>query len=363
MAILLSSATIGGVAGNSTPLMLAMVFEMSLFPRRSSHHRRRWTPINPNTWQSTTSTSPLRATPPSAHPPQQYNYYTQVTRQSPRSSRPGTGGYVQDIRYSQFLKLVAQLEKVTFSKDGSQLIGTVRPVKAKGKLSSLFGRKSNAQPTQQPSQIRIDYLPNDPTLLTTLTDHKVDISVSSFANLPAQRNFIASFLKRLLFPLSIFAGLFFLLKRSAGSSSPLGMARMKPSFNFHPTTNITFEDVAGCDGAKLELAEIVDFLKQPQAYTNNGCRIPAGALLYGPPGTGKTLLAKAVAGEAGVPFVSMSGSEFVELYVGVGASRVRELFFQAKKNAPCIVFLVSQCVSLYGEASLLVSPSNIIDCY
>jgi len=114
---------------------------------------------------------------------------------------------------------------------------------------------------------------------------------------------------------------------------------MKPSFNFSPNTNVTFDDVAGCDGAKLELEEIVDFLKQPQSYTNNGCIIPRGVLLYGPPGTGKTLLAKAVAGEAKVPFVSISGSEFVELYVGVGASRVRELFFQAKKNAPCIVFL------------------------
>ncbi len=114
---------------------------------------------------------------------------------------------------------------------------------------------------------------------------------------------------------------------------------MKPSFNFHPNTNATFDDVAGCDGAKLELSEIVDFLKQPQSYADNGCIIPRGVLLHGPPGTGKTLLAKAVAGEAGVPFVSISGSEFVELYVGVGASRVRELFFQAKKKAPCIVFL------------------------
>lgn len=114
---------------------------------------------------------------------------------------------------------------------------------------------------------------------------------------------------------------------------------MKPSFDFHPNTNVTFDDVAGCDGAKLELAEIVDFLKVPQSYTKNGCIIPRGVLLYGPPGTGKTLLAKAVAGEAKVPFVSISGSEFVELYVGVGASRVRELFFQAKKNAPCIIFL------------------------
>jgi cell division protease FtsH len=102
---------------------------------------------------------------------------------------------------------------------------------------------------------------------------------------------------------------------------------------------VTFDDVAGCDGAKLELVEIVDFLKQPEAYTKNGCRIPRGVILDGPPGTGKTLLAKAVAGEAGVPFISISGSEFVEMFVGVGASRVRDVFAQAKKNAPCIIFI------------------------
>mmetsp|Transcript_5696 Transcript_5696/g.8389 ORF Transcript_5696/g.8389 Transcript_5696/m.8389 type:complete len:519 (-) Transcript_5696:229-1785(-) len=106
-----------------------------------------------------------------------------------------------------------------------------------------------------------------------------------------------------------------------------------------PDTGVTFNEVAGCDGAKLELAEVVDFLKQPEAYTKNGCRIPRGVILDGPPGTGKTLLAKAVAGEAGVPFISISGSEFVEMFVGVGASRVRDVFDQAKKNAPCIIFI------------------------
>jgi len=106
-----------------------------------------------------------------------------------------------------------------------------------------------------------------------------------------------------------------------------------------PDTGVNFQDVAGCDGAKLELEEVVDFLKQPESYTANGCRIPRGVILDGPPGTGKTLLAKAVAGEAGVPFISISGSEFVEMFVGVGASRVRDIFGQAKKNAPCIIFI------------------------
>lgn len=106
-----------------------------------------------------------------------------------------------------------------------------------------------------------------------------------------------------------------------------------------PDTGVNFEAVAGVDEAKEELTEIVDFLKTPQKFTELGAKVPRGALLIGPPGTGKTLLAKAVAGEAGVPFFSISASEFVEMFVGVGASRVRDLFNDAKKNAPCIVFI------------------------
>ena len=104
-------------------------------------------------------------------------------------------------------------------------------------------------------------------------------------------------------------------------------------------TGVTFADVAGCDGSKLELQEVVDFLKNPEKYEAVGAKAPRGVLMEGPPGTGKTLLAKAVAGEAGVPFLSASGSEFVEMFVGVGAARVRDLFDKAKKNAPCIVFI------------------------
>jgi len=121
--------------------------------------------------------------------------------------------------------------------------------------------------------------------------------------------------------------------------NPFNFGKSKAQIQLIPDTGVTFEDVAGCDGAKLELAEVVDFLKQPEVYNANGCRIPRGVILDGPPGTGKTLLAKAVAGEAGVPFISISASEFVEMFVGVGASRVRDVFTQAKKNAPCIIFI------------------------
>jgi len=106
-----------------------------------------------------------------------------------------------------------------------------------------------------------------------------------------------------------------------------------------PDTGTNFDSVAGVDEAKEELEEVVDFLKNPTKYSEVGAKIPTGALLIGPPGTGKTLLAKAVAGEAGVPFISISAAEFIEMFVGVGASRVRDLFAEAKKNAPCIIFI------------------------
>ncbi len=131
-----------------------------------------------------------------------------------------------------------------------------------------------------------------------------------------------------------------LLKRSAGSSGgAMSFGRSKARFQMEAKTGVMFEDVAGIDEAKEELQEVVTFLKNPERFTAIGARIPKGVLLIGPPGTGKTLLAKAIAGEAGTPFFSISGSEFVEMFVGVGASRVRDLFKKAKENAPCIVFI------------------------
>merc|ERR1719299_292186 len=121
--------------------------------------------------------------------------------------------------------------------------------------------------------------------------------------------------------------------------NPMAMGQSKSKIQMEPQTGVTFDDVAGSEGAKIELTEVVDFLKDPSKYSALGAKIPKGVIMEGPPGTGKTLLARAVAGEAGVPFISASGSEFVEMFVGVGASRVRDLFGQAKKNAPCIVFI------------------------
>merc|ERR1719487_1942574 len=125
-----------------------------------------------------------------------------------------------------------------------------------------------------------------------------------------------------------------------GPGNPLGgIGQSRSKIQMEPETGVTFDDVAGCDGAKLELTEVVEFLKDPAKFSKLGAKIPKGVIMEGPPGTGKTLLARAVAGEAGVAFVSASGSEFVEMFVGVGASRVRDLFGQAKKNSPCIVFI------------------------
>jgi cell division protease FtsH len=180
-------------------------------------------------------------------------------------------------------------------------------------------------------------LPNDPGLIDILSDNKVDIAV-----LPQNDdNFWFRAFSSLIFPILLLVGLFFLLRRaqSGPGSQAMNFGKSKARVQMEPQTQVTFGDVAGIEQAKLELTEVVDFLKNADRFTAIGAKIPKGVLLVGPPGTGKTLLAKAVAGEAGVPFFSISGSEFVEMFVGVGASRVRDLFEQAKASAPCIVFI------------------------
>ena len=157
---------------------------------------------------------------------------------------------------------------------------------------------------------------------------------------PPQNQWIGSLLSWVIPPLIFIAVWRFFLARGGGPQGALSIGKSKAKVYVEDeATKITFEDVAGVEEAKTELIEIVDFLKTPKRFTEIGAKIPKGVLLVGPPGTGKTLLAKAVAGEAGVPFFSISGSEFIELFVGVGSSRVRDLFEQAKKQAPCIVFI------------------------
>jgi cell division protease FtsH len=144
-----------------------------------------------------------------------------------------------------------------------------------------------------------------------------------------------------LLPIVVFGAflLFMLRQAQSGNNQALSFGRSRARLNSGDKPTVTFADVAGVEEAKVELQEVVEFLKEPAKFVNLGARIPRGVLMVGPPGTGKTLMARAVAGEAGVPFFSISGSEFVEMFVGVGASRVRDLFDQAKRNAPCIVFV------------------------
>ena len=177
--------------------------------------------------------------------------------------------------------------------------------------------------------------PYDAQIVDDLRSHNVDIDVE-----PQERSFLSALSFYLLPTLLLVGFWFYMLNRmQGGGRGAMGFGKSKAKLLTERSGKVTFDDVAGIDEAKEELEEIVEFLKDPQKYSRLGGKIPKGALLVGPPGTGKTLLARAIAGEAGVPFFTISGSDFVEMFVGVGASRVRDMFEQAKKNAPCIVFI------------------------
>ncbi len=233
--------------------------------------------------------------------------------------RPNQSQESKQLRYSDFIEAVEdrQISRVFISPDN----GTAKIIQNDG------------------SRAEVNLAP-DKDLIQILTENDVDIAVQ-----PAQQaNPWQQAIGSLIFPVLLLGGLFFLFRRSqggggGGGNPAMSFGKSKARLQMEPSTQVTFGDVAGIEGAKLELTEVVDFLKNPDRFTAVGAKIPKGVLLVGPPGTGKTLLAKAVAGEAAVPFFSISGSEFVEMFVGVGASRVRDLFEQAKKNAPCIVFI------------------------
>nr|YP_010619735.1 Cell division protein FTSH [Tayloriella tenebrosa]WAX03748.1 Cell division protein FTSH [Tayloriella tenebrosa] len=188
-------------------------------------------------------------------------------------------------------------------------------------------------------KIRVELPASAPELITKLKKNHIDLDAHPTKNNTA----LWSLLGNLFFPLLLVTSLALLFRRSNNSTGGPGQAmsfgKSKALFQIEAKTGIVFDDVAGIDEAKEEFEEIVTFLKKPEYFTAVGAKIPKGVLLVGPPGTGKTLLAKAIAGEANVPFFSISGSEFVEMFVGVGASRVRDLFKKAKENAPCIIFI------------------------
>ena len=190
---------------------------------------------------------------------------------------------------------------------------------------------------QDGERVLVNLSPDDPQLVDRLLANDVEVSVIRQGDEGIWVRALSTF----LVPVALLVGLFLLFRRaqSGPGNQALNFGKSKARVQMEPQTQVTFSDVAGIEQAKLELTEVVDFLKNADRFTAVGAKIPKGVLLVGPPGTGKTLLAKAVAGEAGVPFFSISGSEFVEMFVGVGASRVRDLFEQAKSNAPCIVFI------------------------
>ncbi|MBK0399353.1 ATP-dependent zinc metalloprotease FtsH [Limibaculum sp. M0105] len=223
---------------------------------------------------------------------------------------PAGGG--ASMSYTQFLDRVEQ--------------GDISSVVIDGETVS--GRASNGERFQT-------IQPNDGTLMEALRAAGVDVRVE-----PQERGGLLSTLGFWLPMLIIFGiWIFFLNRMQGGGRGAMGFGKSRAKLLTERTGKVTFDDVAGIDEAKEELEEIVEFLRDPQKYSRLGGKIPKGALLVGPPGTGKTLLARAIAGEAGVPFFTISGSDFVEMFVGVGASRVRDMFEQAKKNAPCIVFI------------------------
>ncbi len=224
----------------------------------------------------------------------------------------------ETLTYGNLLKATKnnQVDKVEL--DEAEQIATVY----------LKGKKDTPQ--------RVRLLENNTELINKLKENKVEFGEVSSANSRAA----VGLLINLMWILPLLALMLLFLRRSTNASSQaMNFGKSKARFQMEAKTGVTFNDVAGIEEAKEELQEVVTFLKLPEKFTAVGARIPKGVLLVGPPGTGKTLLAKAIAGEAGVPFFSISGSEFVEMFVGVGASRVRDLFKKAKDNAPCIIFI------------------------
>ena len=227
---------------------------------------------------------------------------------------PGQGRRANEISYSEFLNSVEAK--------------TVGEVTIKG--NRLTGRMENGDNFTT-------YAPQDPKMVEELRKAGVKIKARPTEDeVPSILSVIVSWFPMLLL---IAVWIFFMRQMQSGSGRAMGFGKSKAKLLTERHGRVTFEDVAGVDEAKHDLQEIVEFLRDPQKFQRLGGRIPRGALLVGPPGTGKTLLARAIAGEANVPFFTISGSDFVEMFVGVGASRVRDMFEQAKKNAPCIIFI------------------------
>ncbi|PKN70676.1 MAG: cell division protein FtsH [Deltaproteobacteria bacterium HGW-Deltaproteobacteria-12] len=206
----------------------------------------------------------------------------------------------------------------------------------KGEISEVTIQGENITGKLTNGNVFKTYAPKDDKVVSQLREKGVKISAKPPEDSPWYMTLLVSW-----FPMLLLIGvwIFFMRQMQSGGGKAMAFGKSRARLITDKSKKVTFADVAGIDEAKAELEEVIDFLKDPKKYTKLGGRIPKGLLLVGPPGTGKTLLARAIAGEADVPFLSISGSDFVEMFVGVGASRVRDLFSQAKKNAPCIIFI------------------------
>lgn len=240
-----------------------------------------------------------------------------------------TGGSSKEVTYNEFLDMV-EAGKV------DEVVVTAEKIVITPKKEKQNENENESLYMQSPSVTYYTGIMNDDNLSSFLREHDVDFK----EEIPDNSSFLLSILLTYILPIVlVWVILSFLFKKMSGGGGPMGVGKSTAKVYVQKETGITFKDVAGQDEAKESLQEVVDFLHNPGKYTKIGAKLPKGALLVGPPGTGKTLLAKAVAGEAGVPFFSLAGSDFIELYVGVGASRVRDLFKEAQKNAPCIIFI------------------------
>ena len=219
-------------------------------------------------------------------------------------------------------------------------MGWVKQVDLYDNSRNAIVQASSPELGNRPQTIRVEIPVGASQLIQKLKDYNIDFD----AHPAEQKNLFVTIASNLLLPLIFIAGLVYFFQNSenfggGSGQSPLSLGKSTARFERRPDTGINFNDIAGIDEAKAEFEEIVSFLKEPEKYTVVGAKIPKGILLVGPPGTGKTLLAKAIANEADVPFFSVAGSEFVEMFIGIGAARVRDLFQKASENAPCIVFI------------------------
>jgi cell division protease FtsH len=205
-----------------------------------------------------------------------------------------------------------------------------------GKIATISIEGNKVKAKTLDNNIVICYVPSDPSFIPTLKKNNVLIKVKPTEKTSLWQSILISWFPMLLL---IAVWIFFMRQMSSGGGKAFSFGKSKAKLLNEAENKVTFKDVAGVEEAKEEVGEIIDFLKNPKKFTKLGGKIPKGVLLVGPPGTGKTLLARAIAGEADVPFFSISGSDFVEMFVGVGAARVRDLFNQGKKNAPCIIFI------------------------